>query len=96
MSASLKTAIDFENFVKKYSAIKQLADQIKTDPAQAIDFLVAIGNEVLYRSTEILLVELDERLKPFLQKNHISMDQENIEKIASIIIKGMTGYPNGK
>lgn len=76
----------FESYIKYYDQVKYLSDKLKTDPVSVLKFLIAIGEQVLLKSTEILLEEVDNRLKPYLVKNKIEINKNTIDEIAAFVL----------
>ena len=81
-----KQAELFEDYIKYYDQIKYLSDRLKTDPVSVLKFLIAIGEQVLLKSTEVLLEEVDNRLKPYLVKNKIEINKNTIDEIAAFVL----------
>jgi len=57
----------FEDYVKKYNSILELAERFKTTPAEITEFLFSVGVEALNRTENILTDEFKVKTKNILE-----------------------------
>ena len=76
-----KLAKAFENYVKKFDQIQELAKRFKTDPDDIINMFFSIGLEALSRTENVLRNEFDSKLKELFkdlksESQKITLDKE--------------------
>lgn len=75
----------FESFIKMYPKILRLSETYKKNPGEFINFFVEVGQETLKRSENILLNEMNEKLKKFVATKDIKLSSEMITQLDSLL-----------
>ena len=75
-----KLAKAFENYVKKFDQIQELAKRFKTDPDDIINMFFSIGLEALSRTENVLRNEFDSKLKELFKDLKSESQKITLEK----------------
>lgn len=76
----------FESFIKMYPKILRLSESYKKNPGEFINFFVEVGQETLKRSENILLTEMNEKLKKFVSTKDIKISGEMITQLDNLLM----------
>lgn len=60
---------DFENYVKQFDEVVSFSKKMQASPEETIKLFLRIGETVLNRSKEIMIEEVENKLKPYLTEN---------------------------
>lgn len=74
-----------QEYIKRYNDVKQLANQYQKNPAELLDFLLNVGKEVLIKSNDEFLKELNTELKIFLNKKNIGISKDSINDFDKLL-----------
>lgn len=75
----------FESFIKLYPKILRLSETYKKNPGEFVNFFVEVGQETLKRSENILLTEMNEKLKKFVSTKDIKLTGEMITQLDNLL-----------
>lgn len=76
---------EIAGYIKKYDDIRELAKKYKQTPAAFLDFFCKIGNEVLLRSNDELINELNKNLKTFVSSREFIFSDTAIKNIDALL-----------
>ena len=86
MTTSIKNDFEtFENFVKQYPAMLELAKKYKKSPGALVELFAEIGQEVLKRTNENLITEFSTHTKNFLTTKNIKLSDDSIKALDGLI-----------
>lgn len=84
------TKINFDNiqeYIKTYPKIMQLAEKYKSTPGSLVNFFIEVGNEVLEKTNDAILKDLETAVTDYIKKNKIVVSDSVLSGLSEFFNK---------
>lgn len=85
MNATKINFDEIQGYIQKFNDLKNLAEKYKETPAAFLDFIIKVGNEVLIRTNDNLIDELNANLKTFVKKRKINLSDKSLQDLNNLL-----------
>lgn len=85
MNATKINFDEIQGYIQKFNDLKNLAEKYKETPAAFLDFIIKVGNEVLIRTNDNLIDELNVNLKTFVKKRKINLTDNSLQDLNNLL-----------
>lgn len=85
MNATKINFDEIQGYIQKFNDLKNLAEKYKETPAAFLDFIIKVGNEVLIRTNDNLIDELNENLKTFVKIRKINLTDKPLQDLFNFL-----------
>jgi len=85
MNATKINFDEIQGYIQKFNDLKNLAEKYKETPAAFLDFIIKVGNEVLIRTNDNLIDELNVNLKTFVKTRKINLTDKTLQDLSNLL-----------